>query len=61
MGGMVLETNLSQIITAISEQNKLQIASNPNGSSSSTSTSSSLSLTSATVAGKLLSTLSGIS
>ena len=62
MGGMVLETNLSHILTAITDQNKLQSGNTLTTSSSVTSsTTSTLGLASVTVAGKLFSSLSGIS
>jgi AP-3 complex subunit sigma len=60
MGGMVLETNLSAIITAINEQNKLQTG----GSSVSGagSNNSALGITTASIAaGKILSSFSSIS
>jgi AP-3 complex subunit sigma len=58
MGGMVLETNLTQILSAISEQQKLQAG----NSSSHVNNSSTLGITSASlVAGKLLSSFSSIS
>jgi AP-3 complex subunit sigma len=58
MGGMVLETNLTQILSAISEQQKLQAG----NSSSHVNSSSTLGITSASlVAGKLLSSFSSIS
>ena len=60
MGGMVLETNLSSIITAITEQNKLQ--SGGSTSSVASSNNSSLGITTASIAaGKILSSFSSIS
>lgn len=60
MGGMVLETNLSSIVTAITEQNKLQSGGNSSGTAS--SNNSSLGITTASIAaGKILSSFSSIS